>query len=138
MSKILTYLDTSVLLAAWRGEQAIADAAMKYLDDPEREFVVTDFLKLELLPKALFHKQVEEAEFFQEFLNAATTIVHISPEMLNDVVNLASQHGLAAIDAIHAFAAIQTSAEFVTKEKKTKPFSNITRDTLKVISINPT
>jgi hypothetical protein len=46
-----TYLDANILIAAFQGEGDGAMAAIAALDDPDREFVVSDFLRLETLPK---------------------------------------------------------------------------------------
>lgn len=38
--------------------------ALLILDDPEREFVSSAFVKLEVLSKAIYHKQQEEIEVY--------------------------------------------------------------------------
>ncbi len=44
--------------------------AMQVLDDPDREFVSSPFLKLEILPKAVYGKRQAEVEFYQTFFAA--------------------------------------------------------------------
>jgi predicted nucleic acid-binding protein len=41
--------------------------------------------------------------------------------IIQPVYDLACQHGLGAIDALHLAAAISAGAEFVSAEKPTKP-----------------
>lgn len=43
----LTYLDANVLIAAFRGESDIAFRALEVRDDSERQFVVSDYLRLD-------------------------------------------------------------------------------------------
>ena len=62
-----TYIDSGVLIAAIRGVEPIAQKALEILDDPEREFVSSMFVKLEVLPKAVYHKQSIEEEFYTTF-----------------------------------------------------------------------
>jgi predicted nucleic acid-binding protein len=49
-----TFVDAGVLIAAARGGTEQSRRAMAVLDDPEREFVASPFLRLEVLPQALF------------------------------------------------------------------------------------
>ena len=124
MPKNRTYLDTGVLIAAFRGQHSLHEAAFAILDDPNREFVISDFLKLELLPKAIFHDQQEEAEFYRMFFDEAAEVLELTPEHSREVLVLACKYGLAACDAIHVHTALTTSAtEFVTTENQKSPFS---------------
>lgn len=54
----LTFVDAGVLIAAARGGNVQAARAMEILDDPEREFAASPFLRLEVLPQAVFNKRV--------------------------------------------------------------------------------
>jgi hypothetical protein len=65
-------VDAGVLIAAARGRADVATHAMKILDDPDREFVASPFLKLEVLPKAVYEKRQAEVEFYETFFNAVT------------------------------------------------------------------
>jgi hypothetical protein len=49
----LTFVDAGVLIAAARGGSEQAARAMEVLDDPEREFGASPFLRLEVLPQAV-------------------------------------------------------------------------------------
>jgi len=65
---IRTYLDAGVLIAAARGKAHLATKALDILDDPNRQFVSSVFLKLEVLPKAVYHKNTSEVEFYESEL----------------------------------------------------------------------
>jgi hypothetical protein len=56
VSRRKTFVDAGVLIAAARGRADVAAHAMKILDGPDREFVASPFLKLEVLPKAVYEK----------------------------------------------------------------------------------
>jgi hypothetical protein len=56
-----TFLDAGVLIAAIRGIPEIANRAMELMNDPERLFVSSDFVQLEVLPKAVYFRQTAEA-----------------------------------------------------------------------------
>lgn len=131
-----TYLDTSVLIAAFKGEQNISDEALKYIDNSNLEFVVSDFLKIELLPMATFFKRQKEVDFYTEYFKNASTYVQTSSAIVNNAYNLACQFGLGGADAIHYESSVASNvSQFVTAEKSTKPFFKINNPNIKVISI---
>ena len=47
---IRTFLDAGVLIAAFRSRNATSTPVLTLLDDPERVFVTTDYVRLEVLP----------------------------------------------------------------------------------------
>ena len=49
-----TFLDAGVLIAAVRGQEEEAARALAILEAPERTFIASDFLKMEVLPKAIY------------------------------------------------------------------------------------
>jgi predicted nucleic acid-binding protein len=121
---IRTYLDAGVLIAAARGNAAIALRALEVLDDPNREFASSIFLKLEVLPKATYHRNVAEAEFYQAFFDTvvywADALDSVTAEAFKEACGL----GLAALDALHVAAAVSVgAAELVTTEKPENPFT---------------
>ncbi len=61
---VRTYIDTGVLIAAIRGEKDIADSALSFLYDPLREYVTSDYVKVELLPKCTFYHNVDKKQFY--------------------------------------------------------------------------
>ena len=65
-----TFIDSCVLIAAWR-YGTITDLGQKALDillDPERLFVSSYYVKLEVLPQAIRNKREAEIEFYNIFL----------------------------------------------------------------------
>jgi len=58
-----TFLDSGVLLTGWKGKDRLL--AIQVMEEDGRDFYTSALVRLELLPKALFHKQAAEAEFYQ-------------------------------------------------------------------------
>ena len=59
-----TFLDSGVLLTGWKGKNR--EEAIAVMEDETREFVSSQLVRLELNPKAAFHKQSVELEFYRE------------------------------------------------------------------------
>lgn len=130
----ITWIDAGVLITIVRGDQLRAGHDLAILRDPGRTFVASAFLRLELLPKALYHRNHSEVAFYEKFF----TQVSDWAKPIEDVVAMAerevAQHGLNALDALHVAAAILLGAdEFVTIEGANKPLHRVTR--IKVVSI---
>jgi predicted nucleic acid-binding protein len=47
----LTFIDSGVLIAAFRGRDELSERAMAVLDDPDRSFASSEFVRLEVLPR---------------------------------------------------------------------------------------
>jgi predicted nucleic acid-binding protein len=121
---VRTFLDSGVLLTAWRGRDA--EAALAVMEDPQRQFCTSQLVKLELLPKPAFFKQKAEVQFYQTHFRAAKGEEPLSLELGEKAEELARQHGLAAMDALHLAAAIRQGAvEFITAEKPGKPMFHV-------------
>ena len=119
---IRTYIDAGVLISAARGEAPLATKALDILDDPNRQLVSSIFLKLEVLPKAVYHKNTSEVEFYQSVFDAVIDWAESSDEIIERGYEEALAYGLAALDALHvAVAAILGADEFLTTEKRSKP-----------------
>lgn len=118
---ILTYLDASVLIAAVRGQGELGTRALAVIDDPNRTFAASIFLKLEVLPQARFHKRGPEVAFYERFFAAVSTwATHLSV-ITEAALTEASTYGVEAIDALHVAAAAAAGAdELVTLEKPTR------------------
>lgn len=65
---IRTFIDAGVLIAAARGTEIGTARALQVLTAPNREFVSSLFLKLEVLPKAIYNQRIEEVEFYNAYL----------------------------------------------------------------------
>lgn len=130
-----TYIDANVLIAAFQGEESVARRALQVLDDPNRELVVSDYLKLEVLPKPTFLKKREEIEFMKAIFDSASENVATSPRLTECALNMASKYDMTPIDALHIGAAIISGVdELVTMEKATKPMCKVAE--VKVISLH--
>ena len=132
----LTYIDSGVLIAAARGTNAVAIPAMQILDDPNREFASSIFVKLEIMPKAIYYNNTAESDFYETFFNAVTYWATSLESIIEDAYREACNSGLAALDALHVAAAKSLGAEeLVTTEKPDKPIHRATG--IKVVSIVP-
>lgn len=133
--KIKTYVDSCVLISAFCGEDDIATKALAILGDPDREFVISDYLKLELLPKPTFHNDQVQLEFLSEFLNNAQHTAPINTDITNKALDLGCRHNLKALDALHISTAIHESVkEFFTFEKPSRPMHSVNE--INVIPLN--
>lgn len=116
-----TFIDAGVLIAAARGEAAIASRAMDILDDPDREFASSEFVRLEVLPKAIYYQRQAEAAFYQLFFNSVKYWAGGLETIVQDGYQEACQAGLSAMDALHVAAAVSVQAEeFITVERPEK------------------
>lgn len=129
-----TFVDSGVLIAAARGQDDLASRALAILDDPDREFASSIFVRLEVLPKALFHNRALEAEFYEAFFEAVTYWAEPLDEIAGEAYQQAVRLGLSAMDALHVAAALHVDAtELVTTESLQKPIHRATN--IKITSI---
>ena len=134
MAKTRTYVDTNVLIAAFQGDTAANSAVASILDDPEREFVSSPFLRLETLRKPRYLQRKNEVDFFEAFFADADQ-VPTSDAQVARALDLAGTYDISAMDALHAAAALDAQAdEFVTLEQSTKPLFRIT--TMRMVSLH--
>lgn len=130
-----TYIDASVLIAAFQGKESTSRRTLEVLDDPERHLIVSDYLRLEVLPKPTFLKRSKEIEFMNAVLQHAAENVSTSPQLTGQAVALAGKYDMAPIDSLHVAAAIVAGAdELVTMEKGTKPMCQV--EEITVISLH--
>ena len=66
---IRTFIDAGVLIYAARSQGEIAEKALQVLEDENREFVSSIFIKLEVLPKAIYNQQNSEVKFYEAFFD---------------------------------------------------------------------
>ena len=130
-----TFIDAGVLITAFQGREPDASKALAILDDPDREFVATSLLKLELLPQPTFHRRADETEFYESFFAAVAHWQTVDEPLVVAALQEASRLTLDAMDALHVAAAqAQGVVEFVTTEKPTKPIHKVT--TFKVVPLS--
>ena len=129
-----TYLDSGVLITAFRVQGETGERARQILMDKDRQFAASVFVRLELLPKAVYQQQQDEVEFYQEYLGGVQYWANDVEKLLEDSYWLGCQYGLAALDALHVAAALAMGAdELVTTERTTKPMHRV--DRIRVVSI---
>ena len=130
-----TYIDSGVLIAAIRGVDPIAQKALNILDDPEREFVSSVFVKLEVLPKAMYYKQSIEQEFYTTFFENVAQWADNYANTIQAAYQEACDTGINALDALHVAAAASLHAdELITTERSVKPIHRAT--SVKVVSLH--
>jgi predicted nucleic acid-binding protein len=84
-----------------------------------------------------YNKRPGQVLFTETILNNAEVYVRSSEVIITEAEKLASDYGLAAMDALHAACAIAAGAdELLTFEKPAKPFFRIPPDVLRVVSLH--
>jgi predicted nucleic acid-binding protein len=130
-----TYTDACLILDALGTDRARAERARAILEDPARELIVGDYVKLETLPKMVYNKRLDQAAYTQALFDTAE-YVHSNKAIVNHAEELAETYGLSAMDALHVASAIAGGAdELVTFEKPEKPFFRIPPELLSVVSL---
>ena len=130
----ISFIDSGVLVTAARSVGELSEKALSILEDSEREFASSEFIKLEVIPKATYNRQIKEAEFYETFFNIVTYWAPDLNKIIQDAYQIGCQYGLAAMDALHLAAALSIGAEeFITTEKPTKPMFRVSG--INVISI---
>jgi predicted nucleic acid-binding protein len=116
-----TFVDASVLINAIVGREAARKMrALAVLADPDREFVATRFLELEVTPIPEYFRRKREIAFYERFFKGVAPWID-DASIIQPAYDLACQYGLGAVDALHLAAAVAAGAEFVSAEKSTKP-----------------
>jgi predicted nucleic acid-binding protein len=109
---------------------------MEVLDDPDREFAASPFLRLEVIPQAAFHKREAELAFYEAFFSAVSRWATDLPAITEAALREASSHGVEAMDALHVAAAAALGAsELVTIEKPTRSIHRAR--SIKVVTLHP-
>ncbi|KYC39125.1 nuclease [Scytonema hofmannii PCC 7110] len=122
----ISFIDSGVLVTAARSVGEWSEKALSILEDSEREFASSEFIKLEVIPKAVYNRQIKEVEFYETFFK---TVSYWTPDLnkiVQDAYQIGNQYGFAAMDALHLAAALSIGAEeFITTEKPTKPMFRV-------------
>jgi predicted nucleic acid-binding protein len=132
-----TYLDSGVLIAICRGKPEVAQSALAKLNDPNRKIILSDAVRLEVMPKAIYEQRREEQKAVEDIFSSAK-VLPWSVRVIKKAYQLACAYGLSAMDAIHlAFAVKAEADELVTTEKRSKPLFrfNTSRSSPQVVSI---
>jgi predicted nucleic acid-binding protein len=117
---IRTFVDSGVLIAAARSLDPLGERALKFLEDPNRTFLTSPFVHLEVVPKAIFFQRRMERSFYDTYFKNAAWFQDV------DKIEVAARTeaakvGLGAMDALHLAAAqLSRADEFITTEKPNK------------------
>jgi len=132
----ITFVDAGVLIAASRGLGDVARRAREVIDDPDRVFASSEFVKLEVLPKPIYEKRETEADFYREFFAAVRHWAGPVEKIVNGAYDVAQSCGMSAMDALHVAAAeIAGASELVTTERPEKPIHRAKRVIVRSISV---
>jgi predicted nucleic acid-binding protein len=115
-----TFLDSGVLITAYNAQPELRERALAILEDRNRIFLSSPFVRHEVCPKALFNKRHLEYRFYREYFQRAV--------MFNDVRLIlerasreSARSGVSAVDALHLAAAhLLRADEFITIENPRK------------------
>ena len=122
---ILTYVDTCLLITAFRNKGILGQKANEILQDEQRIFLYSDALWLDLMPKPLFFHKEEEVNFYQRFF-ACAHYLPMTAAVMARARDIAARYGLAAMDAIHIAHAIEAGAdELISAEKPSRPMFDV-------------
>ncbi len=107
---IRTFIDAGVLIYAARSHGDIAERAFQIIEDENREFASSIFLKLEVLPKAIYNQQSSEVKFYETFFDEVSYWATELDSIIEAAYKESSQFGLGAMDALHIAAAVSVGA----------------------------
>lgn len=104
-------------------------------DTANREFVCSDLVMLEVIPKPTYFGRAAEVRFYETFFTTVAIWMHFDARHFEDVYEEACRSGLSSVDAIHVVMATASGCdELVTSEK---PTSSIHRTRLvRTVSID--
>jgi|SRR5579862_888689 len=129
-----TYIDSGVLITAARGNADLSTPAVNILTDVTREFVSSEWVRLEVLPKARYFRRESEIAFYDLFFAQVSIWAPFEPDLLARALDEATACGLSAVDAIHILLAALTGCEeLVTSERTTSAIHRTTR--IRVVSL---
>lgn len=136
MARIRTFVDSGVLIAAFKGAGRLGEAALSILEDANRDFISSDFVRLEVLPKPICYGRQDEFDFYETFFASVRRMIHSSRKLVQEAQAEAEFVGLSAVDALHVAAAKRGRCdELVTTERPEKPLFRVSD--LAIITICP-
>lgn len=136
--RIRTYLDSDVIINALRvDEKKRFCLAFKILEDKNRLLLVSDYSRLETLPKPAYHRQDIQVAFINKIFEHAE-LIRSNDFIIEKAMELASAYGLNGMDALHIASAINGGAdEMVSFEKPGKPLYRLPGSVLRLVSLHP-
>jgi hypothetical protein len=132
----LTFLDAGPLIWAANGTGELAQRALRIIDDPERELASSDFVRLEVLPKRIYFKNLKQLEILESIFKNVKRWARADEKLVKQALDIGAQYGLNALDALHVAAAVSVKAEeLATTEKPDKPIHRV--KLVRVLSLHP-
>jgi predicted nucleic acid-binding protein len=132
-----TFVDSGVLIRALCGEPADAARAFAVLEDPDREFVSSDVVELEVAAKSIYSKNAGAMAFHQTYFGGLAALDRTDSRSVPEAFAIAKDYGVRGFDAMLVAAAIRLRADdFVTTEKPTKALFRIPSSIVKVVTIH--
>jgi predicted nucleic acid-binding protein len=116
---IRTFLDSGVLISAFKGTPQLREMALQILEDPDRVFLTSPFVRLETLPKAIFKRQVNETRFYEQFFARAEFVTDLTA-IFNLGEKEAARSGVGSMDSLHIAAHLLKADAFITTERPAK------------------
>ena len=131
-----TYVDSGVLIAAARGNGKLSERALAVLrDTTRREFVSSDYVKLETIPKPTYFGRDAELRFYNTYFAAVSVWFSFDVAHLEAGLIEACNAGLQGLDAVHVILADMSGCdELVTTEQPTSAIHRTTR--IRIVSID--
>ena len=134
MPRVRTFVDSGVLISAFQAAGDLSQRALAVLADPNRDFVSSDFVRLEVLPKAICYGRTDERKFYEAFFSRVTRVISASRALVAEAQVEAESWGLSAMDALYIAAARRGKcAELITTESPTKPLFRV--PALRIVSL---
>jgi hypothetical protein len=90
---IRTCIDAHILIAAATGRSALYDRAWAMLDDLERLFLTSAFVRLEVMPKAVYVQHQDEHDVYVNFFTNLAEFVPCSDTLLTQAHREAESAG---------------------------------------------
>lgn len=129
-----TYIDSCVLLAAFKGDEPTSQRAMDIIGDTDRTFVVSHVLALECVSTARRGGYTDQVEFCEDFIRSGEHVA-LGDASTSWAVGVLAGNYIQPMDLFHIAIAVQAQADdFITTEAPTKPFFTIGAP-LNVVSI---
>lgn len=124
---IRSFLDSNILIAASRNDQPNSESALAVLASPNRRFLTSVFVRLEVYPKVAYHDFPLQRAIMQEFFMDPT--LEWSRDLdavVNMALHLAETYNTSPMDSLHLASAILLHAdEFLTAEKPGRPMYRV-------------
>ena len=112
------------------------EPSLAILNEPARFFIASPFLYLEMMPKAVYHQNRLEVEFYRAYLDKVLIWINDVESIVSVARDESERCGLGAIDALHVAAAFLAEADVLyTLERTEKPIHRT--PLVRIVSIEP-